>query len=108
MAKGALYPSREFVGLSGVLKSHHANIQALFNRYFGTQPQSRPALAEEILLGLQSHLVMEEDVLFEVIRSGPYGMDLVGDAIAEHEDIKAMFHQLVWSDINDGGAWEEM
>ena len=108
MAKGGLYPSREFVGLSGVLKNHHTNIQALFRRYLGAQSHSRPALAEEILLGLQSYLAMEEDVLFEVIRSGPYGMDLVEDDILEHEDIKAMFRQLVWSEISDGGVWEEI
>ena len=38
---------------------------------------------------------MESDVLFSVIRdSGPYGLDVIEDAILEHEDIQAMFHQL--------------
>ena len=103
MAKGGLYPSRKFVGLSGVLKNHHTNIQALFHHYLGATSHSRPLLVEEILLRLQSHLAMEADVLFEVIRSGgPYAMDLVENAMLEHEDIQAMFRQLVWSDFHDG------
>jgi len=109
MAKGGLYPSRKFVGLSGVLKNHHTNIQALFHHYLGATSHSRPLLVEEILLRLQSHLAMEADVLFEVIRSGgPYAMDLVENAMLEHEDIQAMFRQLVWSDFHDGVVWEEM
>ena len=63
MAKGGFYPSRDFVGLSGVLKNHHTNIQALFRRYLGSSSGSRPAIVLEILLRLQSHLAMEQDVL---------------------------------------------
>jgi hypothetical protein len=109
MAMGGLYPSREFVGLSGVLKSHHTNIQALFRRYRASPLTSRPAIVEEILYRLHSHLAMEGDVLLNVIRdSGPYGLDFIEDAILEHEDIQAMFHQLLQAEIDDGGEWDEM
>lgn len=107
MVMGGLYPSRKFTGLSGVLKNHHVNIQALFNRYLGAQAQSRPAIAEEILFRLHSHLAMEADVLFEVIHSGdPYAEDLVENAMLEHEDIQTMFRQLMESEFSKG-VWEE-
>ncbi len=52
---------------------------------------------------------MEGDVLLNAIRdSGPYGLDLIEDAILEYEDIQAMFHQLVQAEIDEGGDWDEM
>jgi hypothetical protein len=107
MAKGGLYSSRKFAGLSGVLQNHHTNIQALFHRYLGAKAQSRPAIAKEILFRLQAHLAMEADVLFEVIRSGdPYAEDLVENAMLEHEDIQTMFSQLMESELSTG-IWVE-
>lgn len=52
---------------------------------------------------------MEETVLFEVVRnSGIICMDLVEDAILEHEEIQAMFCQLQQSQTDDDQAGEEM
>ena len=109
MARGGFYPSRDFVGLSGVLKNHHTNIQALFRRYRSSSSDSRPAIVLEILLRLQSHLEMEENVLFEVIRSsGFHGIALVEDAIFEHEEIQTKMRQLQQTETEDDEVWEEM
>ncbi len=109
MAKGGFYPSRDFVGLSGVLKNHHTNIQALFRRYLGSSSGSRPAIVLEIIHRLQSHLEMEESVLFEVIRSsGFHSIDLVDDAILEHQEIQTMMRQLQQTEGEDDEVWEEM
>ena len=109
MAKGGFYPSRDFVGLSGVLKNHHTNIQALFRRYLGSSSGSRPAIVLEIIHRLQSHLEMEESVLFEVIRSSWFhGIDLVDDAILEHQEIQTMMRQLQQTEGEDDEVWEEM
>ncbi len=62
MAKEGSYPSRDFVGLRGVLKSHHTNIQSSFRRYLGSPSNSRPTMVQEILLRLQSNLATERTV----------------------------------------------
>ena len=88
MAKGGLYPSREFVGVSEMLKDRHINIQALFRRYHDSPPESRSAIVYEILLRLQSHLATERTVYAVVHHSRSYDMELVEDAIQEHEQIQ--------------------
>jgi hypothetical protein len=109
MAKGGgLYPSRNFAGLSGTLKDHHLNIQALFSRYHHSPPESRPAIVQEILLRLHSHLAMERTVYVVVRNSWSYDMELVEDVIQEHEHILRMFNQLVKSENEDEEVWEEM
>ena len=109
MAKGGgLYPSRNFVGLSGTLKDHHLNIQALFRSYHGSPPESRPAIVQEILLLLHSHLAMERTVYAVVRHSWSYDIELVEDAILEHEQIQGMFNELLQSEIKDCEVWEEM
>ncbi len=109
MAKGGgLYPSRNFAGLSGMLKDHHLIIQALFRRYHSSPPASRPAIIQEILLRLHSHLSMEKTVYVVVRDSWAYDMELVEDAIQEHEHILSMFNQLVQSDKENDEVWEEL
>lgn len=100
--------SRDFVGLSGVLKSHHTNIQSLFRRYLGTSSSSRPAIVQEILLRLQSHLATERTVYAVVRQSWSYDLELVEEAILEHEQIQGMFNQLLQSESEDCEVWEEM
>jgi hypothetical protein len=109
MAKGGFYPLRKFVGLSSVLKNHHTNIQSLFRRYLGSSSSSRPAIVLEILLRLQSHLAREEDVLLAVIHnSGPLGIDLIEDAMLEHEEIRTMMRQFQQFEREEDEVWEEM
>ena len=109
MAKGGgLYPSRNFVGVSGMLHDHHINIQALFRRYHGSPPESRAAIIQEILLRLQAHLAMERTVYAVVRHSWSYDIELVEDAILEHEQIQGMFNELLQSEIKDCEVWEEM
>ena len=68
---GGFYPSRDYVGLSGMLKNQHTNIQALFRSYLRSRPEARPAVVQEILHQLHTHLEMEENVLCEVVRNNP-------------------------------------
>jgi hypothetical protein len=74
----AWQPTFEYVRLTGLVKSHHKTIQALFGRYLVSPLPSRSALAEEILVRLRSHLAIEDEVLLTVIRNyGPQGLDLI-------------------------------
>jgi hemerythrin-like domain-containing protein len=54
------------------------------------------------------HLEMEEELLFGKIRnSGPEGMKLVEDAELEHEEVRAMIHELEQSETDDDQALDE-
>lgn len=109
MTQEGLYPTGEFFGLRVVLKTHHKNIQALFRRYLLCPLSSRPAIVDEILIRLRSHLAIEEDLLLSIIRdSGPQGPDLIESTILEYEDIQAMFRQLVQADMEESEGWDEM
>ena len=97
-----------FVALRGAFKNDHTNIQALFRRYLASRTEARPALVHEILSRLQSHLDMEENVLFAAIRaSGSHGLNLVAAAIFEYEDIQSMFRELLQATMDDEEVWEE-
>lgn len=107
MAEGDCNSSGD-VCLSGALKNDHTNIQALFRRYLASRTDARPAIVQEILSRLQSHLEMEESVLLEAIHaSGSHALDLVEDVILEHEEIQAMFHELQRGPMEDDDSWEE-
>jgi hypothetical protein len=104
----AWQPTFEYVRLTGLVKSHHKTIQALFGRYLASPLPSRPALVEEILVRLRSHLAIEDEVLLTVIRhSGPQGLDLIESTALEYEDIQAMFQQ-VQANMEEGDRWDEM
>jgi hypothetical protein len=108
MTQERLHLTREYFGLTGLLKSHHRNVQALFDRYLVSPLSSRPAIVDEILIRLRLHLAVEDDVLLSVIRnSDPQGPDLIESTIVEYEDIQAMFRQ-IQADIEEGERWEEM
>lgn len=109
MAMTGIDPPREVVSVSGVFKTHHTTMQALFRRYLHARSESRLALVQEILNRLQSYLEIEEEMLVEVVsRPGYLGLDQVGDAILEHEYLQTMFRQLLQSERDDGETWEEM
>lgn len=108
MTKEGWHSTREYCGLTGLVKSHHKIIQALFGRYLASPLPSRPAIVEEILVRLRSHLAIEDEVLLTVIRySGPQGPDLIERTILEYEDIQAMFQQ-VQAEIGEGERWDEI
>ena len=96
------------VGVSGALKKDHTNIQALFRRYLASRTGARPAIVQEILSRLQSHLEMEAIVLLEAIHaSGSHALDLVEDVVLEHEEIQAMLHEVLLGPMDDDDSWEE-
>lgn len=108
MTKEGWHSTREHCGLTELVKSRHKTIQALFGRYLTSRLPSRPALVEEILVRLRSHLAIEDEVLLTVIRhSGPQGPDLIERTILEYEDIQAMFQQ-VQANMEEGARWDEM
>lgn len=106
---GSFDPPRDGASLSDMLKNHRTHIQALFRRYFRSRPAARPAIVEELLDRLQSHLEMEKYVLFDVVHhSGVSGIDLVEEVILEHDDVQAMVRRLQQFDVDDDHAWEEL
>lgn len=90
------------IDIRQVIKDDHRQILALFQLYLGTPSDSRQAIVGQILDRLPMHLEMEEELLFGKIRnSRPEGMKLVEDAELEHEEIRAMIHELQQSETDD-------
>ena len=99
---------RDFVGVSDALKHDHTDVPALFRRYLGSCSDMRIDLVHEILTRLQSHLEMEEGVLFEALRAaGPHSRDLVEGTILEHDVIQVMLHELLSGTVDEEDSWEE-
>lgn len=87
MTQERLHLTREYSGLTRLLKSHHRNVQALYDGYLVSPLPSRPAIVDAILIRLRLHLAVEDDVLLSIIRnSGPQGPDLTESTILEYED----------------------
>ena len=83
-------------------------IVELFLLYLGSPPDSRPALQEQILRRLISHLDTEKEFLFQEVRKlGPACLTLVSEAEAENEGIKAMILQLQQTEGDDDQARDE-
>ena len=95
------------IDIRRVVKDDHGRILALFHLYLGSPPDSRQAIADEILHQLASHLEKEEFLYQEIRRLGPPGWKLVGDAELEHEAIKTMILELQQSEGDDDQAWDE-
>lgn len=96
------------IDIRQVIKDDHTQILALFQLYLGTPADSRQAIVGQILDRLTLHLKMEEELLFQKIRkSGPESMRLVGDAEMEHEEVRAMIHELQQSETDDDQAVDE-
>jgi hypothetical protein len=95
------------IDIRRVVKDDHGRILALFHLYLGSPPDSRQAIADEILHQLASHLEEEEFLYQEIRRLGPPGWKLVGDAELEHEEIKTMILELQQSEGDDDQAWDE-
>jgi hemerythrin superfamily protein len=96
------------IDIRQVIKDDHTQILALFQLYLGTPSDSRQAIVGQILDRLPMHLEMEEELLFEKIRnSGPEGMKLVEDTEMEHEEVRAMIHELQQSETDDDQALDE-
>jgi hemerythrin superfamily protein len=96
------------IDIRQVIKNDHTQILALFQLYLGTPSDSRQAIVGQILDRLPMHLEMEEELLFEKIRnSGPEGMKLVEDTEMEHEEVRAMIHELQQSETDDDQALDE-
>lgn len=92
MTRERLHFTREYFGLTGLLKRHHRSVQALYDCYLVSPPPSRPAIVDAILIRLRLHLAVEDDVRLRIIRnSGPQGPDLTESTIVEYEDIQAKF-----------------
>jgi hemerythrin superfamily protein len=99
---------KPFKAVSPPIKDDHTQILALFQLYLGTPADSRQAIVGQILDRLTLHLKMEEELLFQKIRkSGPESMRLVGDAEMEHEEVRAMIHELQQSETDDDQAVDE-
>lgn len=108
MKKAGVYGTREFFGLTEVLRSDQKNIQALFGRYLVSPRSLRLAIVDEILSRLRLQLAVEDDVFLSVIQdSGPLGRDRIEDTMTEYEDIQAMFRQ-VQADKQAGARWDEL
>ncbi|MEO7859367.1 MAG: hypothetical protein ABIU05_02810 [Nitrospirales bacterium] len=77
--------------------------------YLRSWPAARPAIVEELLLRLQSHLAMEKYVLHDMVHNSDFSaIALVEEVILEHDYIVARVRQLQQFDLDDDHAREEL
>jgi hemerythrin superfamily protein len=90
------------------IRDEHRHILALFQVYLAASEDLRHSIVDQILHQLASHLEMEEELLYGEIRnSGDQGRRLVGEALLEHEEVKAMMCELQHSEGDDDQALDE-
>ncbi len=90
------------------VRDDHRHILALFQLYLNAPADSRPAIVDQILDKLASHLQMEEEQMYPEIRKGnEQGHRLVQEALLEHDEMRAMISELQQSESDDDQALDE-
>jgi hypothetical protein len=80
-------------------RDNYTQILALFHRYFGSPPDLRQAIVEEILQLLASHQELQEPLFQEILRFGPQGRMLV-------KKINILIFELQQSGVDDWASDE--
>jgi hypothetical protein len=80
-------------------RDNYTQILALFHLYFGSSPDLRQAIVEEILQLLALHRELQEPLFQEILRFGPQGRMLV-------KKINVMIPRLQQSSVDDWASDE--
>jgi len=91
-----------------MIRDDHRHILALFQLYLAAADDARHSIVDQILHQLASHLEREEEMLYgEIKNAGDQGRRMVEEALLEHEEVKAMIHELQHSEADDDQALDE-
>ncbi len=87
--------SRRAPNAIALLKSDHAAVQELFDKYEKTRSSDRKAaLAEEICNELTVHAQIEEEIFYPAAREALRDQDLLDEAQVEHASAKDLIAQI--------------
>jgi hemerythrin superfamily protein len=94
--------------ITKMIRDDHRHILALFQLYLAAADDARHSIVDQILDQLASHLEREEELLYgEITKADDRGRRLVEEALLEHEEVKAMMHELRHSETDDDQALDE-
>lgn len=95
---------RRAVNAITLLKSDHAAVQELFDKYEKTRSSDRKAaLAEQICNELTVHTRIEEEIFYPAAREAIRDQDLLDEATVEHASAKELIAQ-----IEDGKPGDDL
>ena len=85
-----------------MIKQDHRRIEELFDKFFETESETtQENLFQQIESGLTAHSDMEEQVLYERVKT--FAKDEVEKALKEHMQVKELLGDLLDMDINEEG-----
>jgi hemerythrin superfamily protein len=90
-----------------LLTADHRQVRALFQQYADTvDPYLRQIIAEHVFAELTLHMLLEETVFYPAVaeQADEEGKRLVGEALQDHQDIKALLATL--QETDDDAAFE--
>ncbi len=84
-----------------LMKNDHRHILALFQVYLGTEADSRQSIVDDILRRLDDHFEWEEQLFSEDSRLQEAGNPVIRRVLLDHEEVKAMIHELRQAETDD-------
>jgi Hemerythrin HHE cation binding domain len=77
-----------------LLKTDHRRVKELFSQFEKADKQTKIGIAEEILIQLEIHTAIEEELVYPAIRDAIDNEDLVDEAKEEHHVAKLLIKEL--------------
>lgn len=89
------------VDLFEMLKTDHRSVQDLFTRFENTDKRSRSSIAQEVLMALEIHTTLEEELVYPAIREVIEQEESIDEALEEHHVAKLLIKELHKMDAGD-------
>ena len=90
-----------------IMKNDHRHILALFQVYLGTEADSRRPIVDDILQRLDDHFGWEERLFEEDSRLQEQGTPVIRRVLLDHEEVKAMIHELRHAETDDDESMDQ-
>ena len=90
-----------------IMKNDHRHILALFQVYLGTESDSRQSIVDDILQRLEDHFEWEETLFNEEGRIQEQGRPVIRRVLLDHEEVKAMIHELRHAETDDDESMDQ-
>src|SRR4029450_2504836 len=90
-----------------LLRADHRQVRALFQQYADTSdPYLKQIIAEHVFAELTLHMLLEETVFYPAVaeQADEEGKRLVGEALQDHQEIKALVSTV--QETDDDAAFE--
>ncbi|MGC3974518.1 MAG: hemerythrin domain-containing protein [Nitrospira sp.] len=98
---------QETADIIKIMKNDHRHILALFQVYLGTEADSRQSIVDDILHRLDDHFEWEEKLFGEDSRLQEQGDPIIRQVLLDHEEVKAMIHELRHAETDDDESMDQ-